>query len=375
LNDGFEKNFKWHYLFILHHLRIFPFLDRTYTKEDFIPVNMEILKSLISYNYARVFLKSLVDNGVIECDNFCLKNIKSTGYRLKEEFYKEKFKFVPVEDKKLNDKLTKNVFKEKYKLLEGSDGYQYVTKWMEQLSINKPDAEKYINENITDEDKLYTYQMVTDIFEQKFAKKDSTGNRLHNNLTNLPTPLRAFTTINNQKLCQVDIKNSQPLFLYIALRNYHINTVELDKYKTVVCETGFYEFFSEKLNFKLDASNRNSFKKKIFGGVLFDKNRSYLSKYETIFKTEFPEIFNVIRTIKSKKYEEVAIMLQKTESKFIFACIEELMFITNNKLELLTIHDSIATVLGKEEIVKKIMGEQFEKIYSIQAKLKVEIFA
>lgn len=374
LEDGFEKNFKWHYLFIIHHLRIFPFIDRTYTRNDFIPVNMDVLKSLISYNYARVFLSNLVKNGIIECDNFCLKNIKSTGYRLKDEFYKEKFKFIPVEDKRLNEKLNKNVFKDKYKLLEGNDGYQYVTEWMEQLSINKTEADDYISTNIVDEDKLYTYQMVTDIFQQKFAKKDSTGNRLHNNLTNLPTPLRAFTSLNNQKLCQVDIKNSQPLFLYIALRNYNINKLELDKYKTVVCKTGFYEFFATKLNFELDESNRSLFKKKIFGGVLFDKNRNYLSKYEQIFKEEFPEIFNVIRNIKSKKYEEVAIMLQKTESKFIFSCIEELMFITNKRIELLTIHDSIVTVIGKEEVVKKVMEEQFEKVYSIKAKLKIDIF-
>jgi hypothetical protein len=375
LNDGFEKNFKWHYLFILHHLRIFPFIDRTYTKDNFIPVNMDILKSLVSYNYARVFLKNLVDYGVIECDNIYFKNAKSTGYKLKDEFYKEKFKFIKVEDKRLNNKLDMNVYKDKDILLKGSDGYKYVTMWMEQLSINKELSYEYIEKNITDENKLYTSIMVTDIFEQKFAKKDTTGNRLHNNLTNLPTPLRAFTTINNQQLCQVDIKNSQPLFLYIALRNYNINKTELDKYKTVVCETGFYEFFAERLNFELTENNRTAFKKKIFGGVLFDKNRSYLSKYETAFKTEFPEIFNVIRSIKSKKYEEVAIMLQKTESKFIFSCIEELMFLTKNEIELLTIHDSICTVVGKEQTVKKVMEEQFEKTYSIKVQLKVEKFA
>jgi hypothetical protein len=268
-----------------------------------------------------------------------------------------------------------NVYKDKDILLKGSDGYKYVTMWMEQLSINKELSYEYIEKNITDENKLYTSIMVTDIFEQKFAKKDTTGNRLHNNLTNLPTPLRAFTTINNQQLCQVDIKNSQPLFLYIALRNYNINKTELDKYKTVVCETGFYEFFAERLNFELTENNRTAFKKKIFGGVLFDKNRSYLSKYETAFKTEFPEIFNVIRSIKSKKYEEVAIMLQKTESKFIFSCIEELMFLTKNEIELLTIHDSICTVVGKEQTVKKVMEEQFEKTYSIKVQLKVEKFA
>jgi hypothetical protein len=374
-NDGFEKDFKWHYLFILHHLRIFPFIDRTYTKDSFIPVNMEILKSLISYNYARVFLKNLIDFGVIECDNLYIKNIKSTGYKLKEDFYKEKFKFINVEDKRLNNKLDINVYKDKDILLKGSDGYQYVTMWMEYLNIDKELSYDYIEKHITDENKICTSIMVTDIFEQKFAKKDNTGNRLHNNLTNLPTPLRAFTTINNQQLCQVDIKNSQPLFLYIALRNYSINKIELDKYKNVVCETGFYEFFAEKLNFILNQSNRNSFKKKIFGGVLFDKNRSYLSKYETIFKNEFPEMFSVIRSIKSKKYEEVAIMLQKTESKFIFSCIEELMCITKNKIELLTIHDSICTVVGKEHTVKKIMEEQFEKTYFIKVKLKVEKFA
>lgn len=377
-NEKIQKDFRWHYLFIVSHIRTAPFFDRNMYNNGYSNVNLDTLRKLVSFDYAKIFIDDLINHGVIESDNLYIKGVKSKGYRLTEKYMSEKFKLVEIEDVKLNTKLELLLKKDKNDLLLKMDGYGYVTKWMEELELDRTKALRFIRERIEKSKtrRIDFCKMVVDIFDNKFAKKDDTGNRLHNNLTNAPTEFRQYLKVNGEKLAQCDIKNSQPVFLYCFLREHcHVNEAELAKYHHVVCEYGFYEFFAEKMNKKLTEKNRSSFKKKIFSGVLFDINRKELSDYEEAFKTEFPEIFYVVRNIKTKNYKDVAIMLQKTESKFIFSCIEKLMFDTKNTIPLFTIHDSIATTKECIDLVEKVMIEKFEKDLTVKPQIKKEIFA
>ena len=214
-----------------------------------------------------------------------------------------------------------------------------------------------------------------DRFDDKFATVDNTGNRLHNNLTNIATILRKTLNYNGKTLVHCDLKNSQPLLFRVYLNKYpHIPKEELDKYLDVVCNIGFYEFFAKKMGVKLNDKNRTEFKKKVFGGVLFDKNRRNLSKYEKVFKQEFPIIFYCMRDMKKENHADIPINLQKLESYFIFHCIDVLRDKYKN-IELLTIHDSICTVEGKEQLVYGVMIEEFQKTFNILPKIKIEKFA
>lgn len=367
IKDNFEKDFKFHYLYIIHYIRTYPFLDRRYTTDDFIPVNMKILKKYISYDYAHIFIENLVSGEVLIKDPTYVPKLKSCGYRINPDLRLDKFRLIPVEDKKLSKKITNLLNSEKKTVIDRGDAYSYVTVCMENLILDKEKASKHSKNEF--------HNISIDLFSEKFSVIDKTGNRLHNNLTNVPTPLRKFLSLNGEELTQVDIKNSQPIFLYTMLRNYKIPIEELDKYKEIVCKTGFYEFFADKLNFKLTEENRQQFKRSIFGGVLFDVNRKTLSKYENVFNNEFPNIFNIIRSIKNKNHKDVSIMLQREESKFIFYCVEVLKFENKSKLPLLTIHDSIVTTTGNEQKVRTKMMELFQKLYTIEPKLKVEKFA
>lgn len=371
--DEFDKDFYYHYLFIVSHIRTFPYLDRRYKTGDFIPIQMKVLKKLISYDNAHKFLKNLVDGGILICDNYYVKGLKAKGYRINEEYLKEKFKLVDVKDKKLENKVNSTLKKLKNRVYEESFGYGYVTDCMEDLDIDFIRCKRYIDSLDDKEDVIDSYNIMTEIFDEKFAVVDNKGKRLHNNLTNIATPLRKFISYKGKNIVQVDIKNSQPLFLYLLLKkNYFVGEKEMEKYKKVVTEIGFYEFFSDKMKIELTAENRKKFKQSIFGGVLFDRNRSTLSKYEKVFKEEFPSIFHIIHSIKSVNYEDVAIMLQKTESKFIFYCVEKIA--KEYKIPMFTIHDSICTTEGKENIVKREVMEEFHKLYTIEPKLTIDKF-
>jgi len=377
-NEGKNKDFTWHYLFIVSYIRTAPYYDRTFYSKGFVNLNINHLRKLVSYDYAKKFLDDLIMYGIIETDNFYIKSSKSKGYKLSDKYKTEKFRLVEIEDIELNKKLTDVLNKPRFDLLKSTDGYGYITRCMDNLILDRKKAQRFVRDKIDkSEDKRIEFcKMVIELFDTKFATKDDTGDRLHNNLTNAPTEFRKFLSFDNKPLFQADIRNSQPFFLYCFLKsNCSIKETELNKYRDVVCKYGFYEFFAEKMGIKLTEKSRSKFKKRIFGGVLFDKNRKDLSDYEKVFEQEFPEIFYVVRRIKTERYKDVAIMLQKTESRFIFSCVETLMYLTKKQIPLFTVHDSISTTEEYIDLVENVMLEKFEKEFSIIPKIKTEKFA
>lgn len=369
--DNIDMKYLFHYLYIITYIRVYRFKDRRYDKNDFVPVNIDILRNVVNYNHAVVFLKDLVNLGLIESNNtFSRKKHQSTGYRLTKEVLTKKFYIPEKTDEKLNLRIKKAYDKLKLKLIhKDNTGYGYVTECMEDVKIDEESAKKSIKD--LDQEKKEFYEMQIEQFGNKFFSKDRTGNRLHNNLTNLYTPLRNFLTYKNKQLVQCDLRNSQLVFLYLLMKDCHINASELGKFKSVVCEYGFYEFFAEKLGVNLTNDIRKEFKVSVFEHLLFGANKTKLTELEKVFKKEFPDIFYVIQSIKTDNYKDLSIQLQKKESEFIFECVRKL----NRSIPILTIHDSIISTVGNEKIVYDIITKEFKEKYDIAVKIKTEIFA
>ena len=368
-------DYKSDLLYIIYHLRTYSFKNREFSSDDFIPIKLDYLRKLITYNKAKYFLDLLVQEGILLCDNKYEVGIKSKGYKIADNYKKQKFNLEEMENKCLASKIETVLELIKNEVIKREDAYSYVTLCMENLNIDKEKATNILKSKNILKGTRNSMEIMIDRFSEKFATVDSTGFRLHNNLTNIATILRKTLNYNGHTIVQCDLKNSQPLLFRVYLNKYpHIPTEELDKYLDVVCNIGFYEFFAKKMGIKLTEKNRSEFKKKIFGGVLFDKNRKNLSKYEKVFKEEFPIIFYCMRDMKSENHADIPINLQKLESEFIFHCVDVIR--TKHKdIELLTIHDSICTLEGKEKIVLNIMEEEFQKMFNILPKIKVEKFA
>lgn len=217
------------------------------------------------------------------------------------------------------------------------------------------------------------------LMNQKFFSVDNTVNRCHTNISNISSNLRQFLNINNEKLSQVDITNSQPLFLGVLMcKRENIDKVELSNYLKECQDGNFYEYLAAKGGFEGDITSnkeiRKYFKQNIFSGCLFNRNMYVLSKWEKIFKNAFPTIFNEIKTIKKDYHEALAIMLQREESEFIYKTVSKINKVFRYNAPLLTIHDSIVSNSQNIHKVKEIMQKEFLNKYNLIPKLEITNF-
>jgi hypothetical protein len=179
-----------------------------------------------------------------------------------------------------------------------------------------------------------------------YFKRNQTNGRLDTNLTSLPSFLRPFIEC-EQDLYSIDLKSSQPFFLYTAIKDDEsIPQEEKDLYKQLVVsgETnngiGLYEFLESEYEktFK-KPTNRKKMKELVFK-IFYSKPKSY-SGFKEFFSKYFPHINEWINQKKQKDYKSFAIMLQKIESSIILDVI--LPMLAEKGITPYTIHDSFVT--------------------------------
>lgn len=374
-----RKNFRWHYLYVISNIYIRPYLDKRIEDSDFVPLKMELLRELISKQETEIIIDNLVELDILESDGIFIIGEKSRGYKIKNKS-SLKWQLKEMKDAGLAQKLTMKQDAMVGGIDNNGEGYRIVNCWFKSLEMDVKKAKKYISNHFRGNQEKYNSGFCSiNLFEHgiKFISVDNTSNRLHCNLTNIDSALRKFLTINGERLAQVDISNSQPLFLGMVMKsNAMVEVNELNKYLQLVCSGQFYEYLACKmpgkpLNLK-DKEVRKKFKRGMFSGVLFDKNRTKLSKWEVLFQKEFPTFFAVVREIKSENYNAMAIMLQKMESQFIFNAVAVIDYeIGRGKAPLLTIHDSIVSTYEYIDIVQQVMEQLFQEEYDLLPTLKV----
>jgi hypothetical protein len=169
-------------------------------------------------------------------------------------------------------------------------------------------------------------------------------------------------SIDNDETIEFDIKNSQPLFLNLIIKeesDKNILQSELDLFKFLTKGGLFYDFILD--NTKIE--NKKLVKEFIYK-VFFGKNGN--SKADNMFKSIFPTIHNFIKNykLKYKNYKVLAHKLQSLESNLIFNKIVKEIKEFNPEIRLITIHDSIVCAKKHSETVEKIftkkINEQFD---------------
>lgn len=377
-NDSKRKRFDYHYLYIVSNIRMRHLLDRRFLKDDYVPVNMQLLESLISKQEAPKVIKALLSANILETDNIVYRGNKSRGFRLTERFQTAKWSLTEIKDLKLAEKLTKKQDELKNEINKFGKGYQIVNYWLGELEVNVRNAKRYIGklEGLTEKEEE-TYLKSIEMIDKKqfFRSVDSKAKRFHSNLTNISTPLRQFLSVNGQELWGTDLTSSQPVFMAILMQNIPtVDKEELQRFTDCVVSGQFYEYLAEQANLDLDLNDfktRKHFKQQVFGGCLFDRNRKKLSKWELVFQISFPTILEAVREIKKTDYNSFAIMLQKAEASFFFMAVEECdRVIGKGKAVFLTIHDSIVSTKEYIDIIQQVLEELFLKLYNIKPQLK-----
>lgn len=240
-------------------------------------------------------------------------------------------------------------------------------------------------------------------------KLDTTAGRLHSVLTQLKSDLRQFITYDNQPLVSIDIVNSQP-YLASVLLNYekyeknnilHLiqlynpnllsstqnpimlakliqkveNAENVIKFINSVKTGRFYEEFGKLIG--IDASidnNRRIVKDATFSALFSPNEKAKHIKEVQLFKSTYPEVYEVFRTVKSAKgkHRALSCMLQRLEANLILHTICKNINQINPDIPMFTLHDSIITVPEYQDVIEQEMKQVLENAVGFAPELKVE---
>lgn len=203
-----------------------------------------------------------------------------------------------------------------------------------------------------------------------FFKRNTTNNRLDSNLTSLPSYLRKHI-IAPEPLVNVDIKNSQPFFLYAVLKDdLTIEASELTKFGELVMNGKLYEYMIEKYDESFGKVKTRKEMKTLVFRVLFSKIERRQPE-KIFFRSVFPSIMEFVDSTNQKENNVLAILLQKKEAY----CVLDVVMPRLKELGIvpLTIHDSFVCFQNEAEMLKKTFNDEMFKLLGILPTLSVEM--
>ena len=374
-----RKDFQAHYFYFLHTIKTRPYIDRRYSSGDFIPVNSDILKGIISPRQIITIKKFFVKHKVLICNKSYKVGEVSKTYKLNIEATGNYWLYETIEDKLLTKKINTHKKYNMSKVKGKGKGYEIANYWLHDIEINYRKAYQYAHKfRAIDTEKYNAYSYsLKELKHRKYRTLVDDNNRMHHNISNLASVFRKHLTINGQGLGQVDISNSQPLFLFLHLTGIEgINSQELINYGESCLKGKFYEVIASACGIELNPETRKEFKKHVFSSIFFGRHYVELTKYETAFKTTYPTIYAYIVNMKSENgYKIISQILQKSESEFIYKAITYIDKETGlHKIPLLAIHDCIVTTAEHVDLVCEKLKEYFVIKLEILPSLKAEVY-
>ena len=254
-------------------------------------------------------------------------------------------------------------------ILTDSDALNILEKLRESLTnrmklVNSKQAHQY--HNILHRYMLYNIRInaINDGF--LFFKRNETNGRLDSNLTSLPSFLRPYL-ISTERLMYLDIKNSQPFFLYTLLKNRpEIDKEELEIYAELVLNGTLYEYLISEYR-KLTGNDRNRKQMKlILCKIFYSRNESFQA-YKSFFASLFPTIMQYIIDTNAKEHKTLAIQLQTMES---FTVLDKVMVVLQSKsIKPFTIHDGFICKESQAVTIKAVFNQQVQELYGVAPSL------
>lgn len=202
-----------------------------------------------------------------------------------------------------------------------------------------------------------------------FFKRNKTNGRLDSNLTSLPSYLRPYI-LSDEPLFNIDIKNSQPFFLYTLLKSQKgINLEELELYKKMVLSGQLYDALVLDFNKKYQKIwIRDQMKNMVFK-IFYSKTSSYL-KYKNFFASWFPTIMEFINNTNANSNKILAVKMQTLESHAVLDVI--MPDLEKLGIKPYTIHDSFMCKQSQVDTIVSVVTQKMEELFGVCPTLKVE---
>ena len=312
---------------IVHNL----ILKYYFKKDNKFNLMSTILKEKYGHLY-NFYIDYLVDNNILEMIANYRAGRNARVYKINDSILKGEIKRYSNDDRTLLKKYKNNVSQVEEAGIKGSlidDAVK--AKLVDDLFYIDIEFDKSIFylDNLKDRDNdiynrnRYSVECIND--KHIFYHFDNYG-RMHTNFTILKSFIRKnCLLINGEQTYEIDIKNSQPLFLTKIIEDSSTRWVkeeEFELFKYLTMNGMYYQYIMDYL----ETTDKVMVKEMTYK-VLFGKNASN-SKADKIFIKLFPTIHNFIKLYKRehKDYKVLAYDLQKAESNLIFnKIIKEVM--------------------------------------------------
>ncbi len=357
-------NLKTTYIIDMIHSLLFKFYT---TGENSFILNSLILKDRYSKNYNE-YINYLVDNKYIRLVKDYSKGKCSREYELTPLILKSSISRYKNTDtillKKHKDNLLNLSFSSENNSIEPGIKQKLIND-LYSVDIKLDNAIFFINSNAVIDSNIYNKNLYSSEAIKDgdiFYHFDKYG-RMHTNFTTLKSYIRKnCLLIDGGSTCELDIKNSQPLFLVkmmIDSKSKWIKEDELEFFKQLTYFGTYYDYMIKEFNLKgkLDA-------KELTYSVLFGKN-NLRNKWDRMFNSRFPSIYNFIKLYKKENndYRSMSYKLQKMESEFIFNKLVKTIMNEYPDVRIITVHDSIMFRSDFKNDIEKIflnkLGEEF----------------
>jgi hypothetical protein len=370
-----NKKIKTAYLVDIIHGLILKYY---FKKDNKFSLHSSILKEKYGHLYNH-YISWLVDNRLIEMRSNYLAGRNSRSYSICSEVLKGKILRYSNRDKTLLRKYKNSVSR----VEDGDIGSDLIhadvkAKLVDDLfhvEIDQSAAIFYLD-NLKDFDgdiynrNVYSVECIGD--KHIFYHFDNYG-RMHTNFTILKSFIRkTCLLIDGEPTHEIDIKNSQPLFLTKVIESSGTKWVkqdefELFKYLTI---NGIY------YQYVMDATGNNdrSVVKEMTYRVLFGKN-AHSCKADKVFSSLFPTIHNFIKLYKKEKgdYRVLAYELQKAESSLLFNRIVKNVMQQMPDVKMVTVHDSIIVPFRHRDSIEAIFNLRLYEEFGIIKKASENI--
>jgi hypothetical protein len=206
----------------------------------------------------------------------------------------------------------------------------------------------------------YSVECIND--KHIFYHFDNYG-RMHTNFTILKSFIRKnCLLIDGEETFEIDIKNSQPLFLCKLIESDGKEIVDKEEYelfKHLTMNGKFYQYVIDNSDIKVKKNIKECIYKVFFG-------KNYHNKHDQLFKKIFPTIHNFIKYYKKLKggYKVLSYDLQNLESELVFNKIVNEVRINHPEIHLITVHDSIICSKKHKDIIIDIFTEKLSNEFS-----------
>lgn len=324
-----------------------------------IQLNSRWLKAVYGNKY-NLMIDYLLDNNIIHLHKNYSSGKSCKIYKFTDEMQAAKYISSKIEmpDSLEKRKLElKNIKESTFVSEYNEDVITHLKKSLHLVKLDYCKAKEYIREKIdVESSKLVNTNVIEKINNADIYSGFDKYGRFHTNFTVLKKDIREnYLTINNNKLQELDVKNSQPFFMSIIMKKkgffndtYHADVIEGRLYEKIMICSG---------------KPRKQVKQDVFR-ILYGRNRIQgRNKIEECFKEIYPEVYEWIIKYKEehKNYKILAQELQRTESKFIFNnVIPEIL--KWKDIPIITVHDSILFEAEYLEDINKIWQKSLKGI-------------